>query len=387
MIKTSEQPLLKFAAMSDLHIGTNNEADKASTKARYTSNFDVMSSIFKPDAIVIGGDLINDNGDGKGPDHAFVHEVLQEQMTRKGWDDMPVQIAIGNHDASVADVKNGYPDEWFTSQSNGYYEKAIKGYSFFFLNGNNYNGDTGQRNWLKGRLAALTADPANLNKPIFITLHHPISGTVMDGQQSTNGNLYTDLQDYPQVVVLSGHSHLNINDDRAIYQKDFTAVNLGSMSYVETEGGYAAVTHEGLMDNRDQFPDNQSEFIEVYSDRIEIERVEYNGDPGSIINGGLWQGIGKEGAGTPPPYSSAGALAGKKWVVKLQGNSNTEIKSNFTYTTSNRNKIAPNFQPTIFFRYCPELTMYLYFHSDKPKTISPCITTKLNCMTKERQML
>ncbi|BFT69347.1 S-layer homology domain-containing protein [Paenibacillus sp. P36] len=343
MIKTTEQPLLKFAAMSDLHIGTNNEADKASTKARYTSNFDVMSSIFKPDAIVIGGDLINDNGDGKGPDHTFVHEVFQEQMARKGWEDMPVQIAIGNHDAAVADVKNGYPADWFTSQSNGYYEKTIKGYSFFFLNGNNYNGDTGQRNWLKGRLAELTADPANLNKPIFITLHHPISGTVMDGQQSTNANLYTDLQDYPQVVVLSGHSHLNINDDRAIYQKDFTSVNLGSMSYVETDGGYAAVTNEGLMENRDQFPNNQSEFIEVYSDRIEIERVEYNGDPGSIINGGLWQGIGKEGAGTPPPYASAGALAGKKWVVKLQGNSNSEIKSNFTYTSSNRNKTAPQF--------------------------------------------
>ncbi|UKS24086.1 cadherin-like beta sandwich domain-containing protein [Paenibacillus sp. HWE-109] len=343
IIKTSEKPLLKFAAMSDLHIGTNTPADKLSTKARYTSNFDVMSSIFKPDAIVIGGDLINDNFDGKGRDHAFVREVFQEQMARKGWEDMPVQIAIGNHDASVAEVKAGYPNEWFTSQSNGYYEKTIKDYSFFFLNANNYNGDTNQRNWLKGRLAALTSDPANLNKPIFITLHHPVKNTVMDGAQSANENLYADLKDFPQVIVLSGHSHLNINDDRSIYQKDFTAINLGSMSYVETESGYGAVTNEGLMANRNEFPVNQSEFIEVYEDRIEIERVEYNGDPGSIINGGKWEGIGREGAGTPPPYSSAGALAGKKWVVKLQGNSNAEIKSNFTYTTSNRNKTAPQF--------------------------------------------
>ncbi|OPH59934.1 hypothetical protein BC351_18585 [Paenibacillus ferrarius] len=343
IIKTSEKPLLKFAAMSDIHIGTNTPEVKLSTKARYTSNFDVMSSIFKPDAIVIGGDLINDNFDGKGPDHAFVREVFQEQMARKGWEDMPVQIAIGNHDASVAEVKAGYPNEWFTSQSNGYYEKTIKDYSFFFLNGNNYNGDTNQRNWLKGRLAALTSDPANLNKPIFITLHHPVKNTVMDGAQSSNDNLYTDLKDFPQVIVLSGHSHLNINDDRSIYQKDFTAINLGSMSYVETESGYGAVTNEGLMANRNEYPVNQSEFIEVYKDRIEIERVEYNGDPGSIIKGGKWVGIGQEGAGPPPPYSSAGALAGKKWVVKLQGNSNAEIKSNFTYTTSNRNKTAPQF--------------------------------------------
>lgn len=339
IIKTTERPLLKFAAMSDIHIGPGTDEDNAKIRARYASNFDVISSIFpKPDAILIAGDLINDNGDGKGPHHTFVRSVFEEQMARKGWSDMPVQIAIGNHDASVAEVKQYYPADWFTSQSNGYYEKSIGDYSFFFINGNNYNGDTGQRNWLKGRLAALTSDPANLNKPIFITLHHPVANTVMDGQQSTNQNLYTDLKDYPQVIVLSGHSHLNINDDRSIYQKDFTSVNLGSMSYIETEHGNSAVTEEGLVDGRFEFPVSQSQFIEVYKDRVEIERVEYNGDQGSIYIGGKWQG-----AGAGPPYTSAGALAGKKWVIKLQGNTKDEIKSNFTYTPSNRNKTAPQF--------------------------------------------
>ncbi|GMX62598.1 hypothetical protein Elgi_24030 [Paenibacillus elgii] len=339
IIKTTEKPLLKFAAMSDIHVGPGTEAENAKTRARYASNFDVLSSIFpNPDAIVIAGDIINDNGDGKGPDHQFARDVLQEQLARRNWSGMPVQIAIGNHDASVAEVKNYYPAEWFTDQPNGYYEKTIGGYSFFFLNGNNYNGDTGQRNWLKGRLAAITADPANLNKPIFITLHHPVSGTAMDGQQGSNQNLYTDLKDYPQVFVLSGHSHLNINDDRSIYQKDFTAVNLGSMSYIEVDHGYSAVTEEGLMDGRFEFPVNQSQLIEVYKDRVEIERMEYNGDPGSIYLGGKWQGNN-----SPTPYKSAGALAGKKWVVKLTGNTKDEIKSNFTYTSSNRNKTAPQF--------------------------------------------
>ncbi|NEN84953.1 chitobiase/beta-hexosaminidase C-terminal domain-containing protein [Paenibacillus elgii] len=133
IIKTTEKPLLKFAAMSDIHVGPGTEAENAKTRARYASNFDVLSSIFpNPDAIVIAGDIINDNGDGKGPDHQFARDVLQEQLARKNWSGMPVQIAIGNHDASVAEVKNYYPAEWFTDQPNGYYEKTIGGYSFSF---------------------------------------------------------------------------------------------------------------------------------------------------------------------------------------------------------------------------------------------------------------
>ncbi|ULL14152.1 hypothetical protein DVH26_06665 [Paenibacillus sp. H1-7] len=339
IIKSTEKPLLKFAAMSDIHIGPGTSDQDAKTRGRWASNFDVISSIFpNPDAILIAGDVINDNGNGLGPHHQFARDVLQEQLTRKNWTNLTVQIAIGNHDASVAEVKQYYPTDWFTDQTNGYYEKTIGGYSFFFLNANNYNGDTGQRNWLKGRLAALTADPANLNKPIFITLHHPVTGTVMDGQQAANPNLYTDLKDYPQVVVFSGHSHLNINDDRSIYQKDFTTVNVGSMSYVEVDHGYSAVTEEGLIDGRFEFPVQQSQFVEVYKDRIEIERIEYNGDAGSVYVGGVWQGAGQQTS-----FRSAGALAGNKWVVKLEGGTKEEIKSNFTYTQTNRNKTAPQF--------------------------------------------
>ncbi|GLX66457.1 S-layer homology domain-containing protein [Paenibacillus glycanilyticus] len=347
IIASTEQPLLKFAAMSDIHIGPGTSDLDAETRARFASNFDVLSSIFpNPDAILIAGDIINDNGNGKGPDHQYARSVLEEQLTRKNWTNVPVQIAIGNHDASVAEVKQYYPDGWFTDQPNGYYEKTIGGYSFFFLNGNNYNGDTGQRNWLKSRLQEITSDPANVNKPIFITLHHPVTGTVMDGQQSTNTNLYADLKDFPQVIVMSGHSHLDINDDRSIYQKDFTSVNLGSMSYIEVDHGYSAVTEEGLVDSRFEFPEQQSQIVEVYKDRVEIQRVEYNGDPGSVYLGGVWQGPGHA-----KTFRSAGAIAGQKWVIKLQGNTNEEIKSHFTYTNNTRNKTAPQFPAN------PELAM------------------------------
>ncbi|UKS24085.1 cadherin-like beta sandwich domain-containing protein [Paenibacillus sp. HWE-109] len=328
IIKTTEKPLLKFAAMGDVHMAPGTAEDDANNRARWVSNFDVLGSVLpNPDAIVFAGDMINDNNFNTGQHHSFVYDILKTQMERKGWSGMQMQIAIGNHDARVSDVQKGYPAEWFTSQSNGYYEKTIKGYSFFFVNANNYNGDTTQRNWLRGRLAAITADPASRNKPIFLTLHHPIAGTVMDGQQASNGNLNADLKDFPQVVVLSGHSHLNINDERSIFQKDFTVINVGSMSYLETEYGYSMVTKEGGLNETALFSGTQSPIIEVYQDRIEIERIEYQWGKGSAV----------------PAFNSAGALAGKKWVVKLSGNTNEEIKSNFTYKPQNRNKVAPEF--------------------------------------------
>ncbi|MDQ6419535.1 cadherin-like beta sandwich domain-containing protein [Paenibacillus sp. LHD-117] len=339
IVKTTEQPLLEFVAMSDVHIGPGRAEQDAQVRALYDSNFDVISSIFpNPDAILLNGDNINDNWNGLGPHHAFVTTIFQEQLARKGWTDATkVRFAIGNHDATVAEARQYYPADWFTDQANGYYEQTIEGYSFFFLNGNNYNGDTGQRNWLKGRLAELTADPANMNKPIFITVHQPVSGTVMDGQQASNPNLYADLKDYPQAIVLSGHSHLNINDDRSVHQKDFTSVNLGSMSYIEVDHGYSAITEEGLMDNRFTMPQSQAQFIEVYADRIEIERVAFNADADTTYLNGVWQG------GGDAPFNSAGSLAGDRWVVELKGSTKEEIKNNFVYTDANRNKVAPQF--------------------------------------------
>jgi hypothetical protein len=332
IIKTKEKPLLQFVAMSDVHVGSHEKGD-----ARYESFFDTMASIFPaPDAILSVGDMINDNGFDKPNDHQIVKEIFQDNLKRKNMMDTKVQMAIGNHDASVAKMQEHYPTEWFTLQKNGYYETQIGGYSFFFLNGNNYNYDSAQRNWLKSRLAEITSDPKNKNKPIFVGVHQPISGTVMDGQQASNPNLRLDLKDFPQVITLSGHSHLNHNDDRSIYQQDFTSLNLGSMSYIESDHGYQAVTNEGLK-GRFEFPVSQALFIEVYQHRVEVERVSLNADPGDIYEGGKWS------AEPQPSFHSAGVTTGEKWVIELNGNTNEEIKNNFMYTTENRNKVAPKF--------------------------------------------
>lgn len=332
LIKTREKPLARFVVMSDVHVGDHENNDK-----KYESFFDTIGSIFPdPDAILSNGDMINDNGNGKGPDHRIVSDIFQANLKRKGMTGTQLLISNGNHDASLAAIRAGYPKAWFPDSGGGYYESEVKGVHLFTVNTETYNNDTAQRTWLKNRLAALTAAPGAATKPILVQGHRPTTGTTMDGQQATNPRLAEDLSAFPQAILFSGHSHLNTNDDRSMHQRDFTSVNDGSMSYVEIDHGYQMVTENGLAD-RFETPTAQALFVEVYKDRTEIDRINMAADRHDIYTGGQWS------ASWQPPYASAGTLSGPGWTVRLKGSTNQEIKDNFRYTAAARNTVAPRF--------------------------------------------
>ncbi|ATL32879.1 chitobiase/beta-hexosaminidase C-terminal domain-containing protein [Streptomyces formicae] len=332
LVKTAEKPLARLVVMSDVHIGDHKNNDK-----KYESFFDTIGSVFpEPDAILSNGDMINDNGDGRGADHRIVSEIFRANLKRKGMDDTQVLLSNGNHDASLADIRANYPRDWFPDAGGGYYESKVKGLHLFTVNTETYNSDAAQRAWLKKRLAELTADPAAARTPVLVQGHRPAPRTTMDGQQAANPLLTEDLSAFPQVMYFSGHSHLNINDERSVHQRDFTAVNDGSMSYVEMDHGYQAVTETGLAD-RFEAPTAQALFVEVYRDRTEIARVNMAADKHDIYTDGKWS------ANWQPPYASAGTLSGPTWTVRLKGRTPQEIKKGFTYTDARRNTTAPRF--------------------------------------------
>ncbi|MET8685540.1 metallophosphoesterase [Streptomyces sp. NPDC004732] len=332
LVKSREKPLARLVVMSDVHIGDHEKNDK-----KYESFFDTIGSVFpEPDAILSNGDMINDNGDGRGADHRIVSEIFRANLKRKGMDDTQVLLSNGNHDASLADIRAHYPRAWFPDSGGGYYESTVRGLHLFTVNTETYDSDPAQRAWLKKRLAEITAAPANARTPILVQGHRPAPGTAMDGQQAANPQLTKDLSAHPQVIYFSGHSHLNINDERSVHQRDFTAVNDGSMSYVEMDHGYQAITETGLAD-RFEAPTAQALFVEVYRDRTEIARVNMAADKHDIYTGGKWS------ADWQPPYASAGTLSGPTWTVRLKGNSPQQIKDAFTYTDARRNTTAPRF--------------------------------------------
>ncbi|MCQ2461930.1 MAG: metallophosphoesterase [Clostridia bacterium] len=73
-------------------------------------------------------------------------------------------------------------------------------------------------------------------KPVFVLQHEHIRDTVygsytLDGR----GEIYfTDIiKKYPNVFHISGHSHYPASDPRVLRQGDFTALNVGGLSYYE----------------------------------------------------------------------------------------------------------------------------------------------------------
>ena len=79
---------------------------------------------------------------------------------------------------------------------------------------------------------AREADP---KKPIFFFQHPHITDTVSGSIYWADEKFYTTFMDFPQVIDFSGHSHVPINDPRSIYQKHFTALGTGSLSYFELD--------------------------------------------------------------------------------------------------------------------------------------------------------
>lgn len=328
IIKAEEEPQLSFFVMSDVH--TSSLDDK--NRGIWSSHFDTLASINPdPDLIISNGDQINDDNNNTAPDHQVVKTIFDENIDRLGLDDTPILMSHGNHDVGNADMAKYYGD-WFPNASGGYYEKTIDGQTFLVIDTERYSG--AQRTWLQGRLAALSAESGALNTPIFVVGHRPTANTVYDGAQASNAALTSDLSGYPQAVYFSGHSHLHLNDERSIWQGAFTAVNDGSMSYTETPHDAYQIYGDALW-GEFTIPTAQAHYVEVYSDRTEIDRINFAAEDERTYTNGAW------GYQSGYPFASAGTLAGPTWTVRLDGSTAEEVRANFDYTAAARDAVAP----------------------------------------------
>lgn len=328
IIKTDEQPKLSFFVMSDIHTSSLSEKNRGVWK----SHFDTLAAIKADlDLIISNGDQINDNYGNTAPDHQVVKTILDENMKRVGMDGTPVLMSHGNHDVGNADMAKYY-GEWFPNATGGFYEKTIDGSTFLVIDTERYSG--AQRAWLQERLAFHAAQPGALNEPIFVVGHRPTANTVHDGAQASNAALTQDLSAYPQAVYFSGHSHLNLNDERSIWQGAFTAVNDGSMSYTEVPHDAYQIYGDALWEEF-TIPTAQALYVEVYDDRTEIDRVNFAAEDERTYTDGAW------GFQSGHPFASAGTLAGPTWTVSLDGSTVDEVRANFDYTSAARDAVPP----------------------------------------------
>ena len=236
-----------FAALSDPHIGygSNDQVlrNTLSTIKKYAKN--------GIDAVLFAGDQTQD---GTKPQAELFASIVKEafDVTK-----VPIIFAHGNHDVywsgcmTRAEFVNAYGQDMYlfdqdmTSASKGNRHVEINGYHFltvdietFMPNYNTLSTDT--ENWLKNTLDRIIGqDP---NSYVFVSCHSPAKdtayGSMSDdikgtGDWGASKELDDILKEYPQVILLSGHTHYGINLETNINQSTYTQINLGSSSDIE----------------------------------------------------------------------------------------------------------------------------------------------------------
>lgn len=227
---------VKFGVMSDLHFhdGTTGIDSNIYTMLNYYKEQNV-------DAILVLGDVANS---AKETQFAKFTSAWDSVFTDA--ESAPKRLVImGNHEYEKAYYKNetikqaqqrymtayGYDTLNFNVKVNGYHFIGINSESAA-IDGR-YTETT--VSWLEAQLVAAAAEDPDA--PIFVGCHQPIFETTY-GSGHGAGNtmpLKELLKKYPQVVYFSGHSHRPCENERCIWQGEFTCIDCTSMQYVSLE--------------------------------------------------------------------------------------------------------------------------------------------------------
>ncbi len=221
-------PVLRFAVCSDIHL---NGEEGQSAAVRFGQLFDDMYAYSescaynKFDAMMVAGDF---SGGGAEKQYVMYKKITDEKVKPE----TRLLTVIGNHefiDYRDVDATVGYTvyKKYVSEEMDT--DIVINGYHFIGVAYDD-NGKTFKTklSWLKERLDKATAE--NPEMPVFVYQHpHPFL-TVYGSVNWGDRDLRTVLNNYPQVVDFSGHSHYCPADPRSVWQGAFTAVGCGSLS-------------------------------------------------------------------------------------------------------------------------------------------------------------
>lgn len=264
---TSEEPNIVFPVISDTQIGRSEGGPE-----RFDNAMNQLNQLApNQDALVFIGDLTSHGYEEEYDTWSSIfNKHVQPQAEQL--------IGIGNHEYNYNGLTPKKSQQRFfdkTGMESLYYQKNIKGYDFIMMGeerGYFYSNE--QVQWLGDQLKQ--SEQRDPNKPIFVFLHHGIKDTTYGTEdwyiENDNQRLLREtLKKYPQVVLVAGHTHYPVSDPKSIYQKDYTAVNSGSLAYIWTEKGYLqgevpeAEVSNGLL-------------VKVYDDEVVIKRRNFTGE-------------------------------------------------------------------------------------------------------------
>ena len=237
-IKIGNGSYAKIGLISDLHLAFDLEK-KNDRFIHYANNLYRTFKYFKEngiDILIITGDITN-NG--------FYKNLLYfKKIFYSIYNDnsKPIVISImGNHDLynlNFSESKNQIKFyKIINSYSNSLY--IINNYYFILWSHDshlNSENTISNYSWIRNSLEFSKNNLKREGDPIFIITHMPPKNTVY-GSESVWGHtsMYNFLKNYHQIICLSGHSHHSLRNVKSIWQGDFTAVNMQSISYIDID--------------------------------------------------------------------------------------------------------------------------------------------------------
>ena len=244
---TEYTPIVRFAVASDIHLREyNSMGSMGQLEKLYQTAYDYADeqTVYDElDGIFMVGDAVNYGTDGEYRDYFNFVKANTRSTTVE-------RTVMGNHEYSVTIRPGGWNDTTIQGAIDKFVEKSgyesedahltINGFHFIFLSMDRYGSSTGtsyeflsdtKLAWLRTELDAALEDDATGEKPIFVFQHVHAKDTVK-GSSSADGKLRALLNEYPNVVDFSGHTHRPITDPHSIWQEQFTALNTGSMAYL-----------------------------------------------------------------------------------------------------------------------------------------------------------
>ena len=190
-------------------------------------------SPMKPDVLLMAGDLADTTD--------FNTYKLYRELLEKYFNPLPIHIGCaGNHDYWVPRGSERQPEYIYSEMSRLIGQKnanplheVVGGYDFIALSEDISIGDSYSQKMLDALENEIKAAVArDENKPIFVVTHFNPADTV-SGSHTASGRpeLRELFNRYKQVVSISGHTHCPLEDERCIWQGEFTAVNTSTLAY------------------------------------------------------------------------------------------------------------------------------------------------------------
>ncbi|MBO7678492.1 MAG: metallophosphoesterase [Thermoguttaceae bacterium] len=272
--EANKSVVLRFAAMSDVHFNKDHTPESPQrirlAKAIQTMNsYSAQQAYPNFDALAVAGDF-SDHGIAEElyPFRDILDREMKPQTTRV--------LCMGNHEHYGGNRE--FFEETFGTKANNHY--VINGFHFITIAPEKGTCDEDDylyiRDWFAEELKkAHDADP---NRLIFVVQHYNVYNTIW-GSADFPGEFHAGVKDllgvidqYPQVVHISGHSHAPSFHPRSMWQGRFNAIGTGSMSYFGyyPEGRGATGLPVGV-DNRQagtflvfEVYDDQSILIKLY---------------------------------------------------------------------------------------------------------------------------